>query len=215
MEPVISFGSYECGCETVPAFEIRSWLPKSDCSLLTFYEGKSISEHYQIWKLAFSLPFLHALLLFVPCWLCQDIEPQCCLFWTLMCMFTGRKVDGCHQSLIVISGTSSCSHSNASMYFTFLSTQLCREVLAWRIEVEGRVAESYTFLFSVSSSHQLFLGYFNLILKRHQAVINRMSGYIIPLMERNPLWTNAPKNRVENDKEHVYIKLVMDSLFVW
>lgn len=130
-----------------------------------------------------------------------------------MCMFTGGKVDGCQQSLIVISGTSSCSHSNASTYFTFLSTQLCREVLAWRIEVEGRVAESYTFLFSVSSSHQFFPCDFNLILKRHQTVINRMSGYIIPLMEWNPLQTNAPKNRIEHDKEHIYIKLVIVCLF--
>ncbi len=56
MEPVISFGSYECGCETVPIFEFRSWLPKSNCSLLTFYERKSISEHYQIQKFAFSQP---------------------------------------------------------------------------------------------------------------------------------------------------------------
>lgn len=67
--------------------------------------------------------------------------------WTVMCMFAGRKVDGCQQSLIVISGTSPGSHSSASMYFIFLWTQLCREVPAWSI------SESYTFLLSVSSFH--------------------------------------------------------------
>ncbi len=67
--------------------------------------------------------------------------------WTVMCMFAGRKVDGCQQSLIVISGTSPGSHSSASMYIIFLWRQLCWEVPAWSI------AEFYNLLLSVSSFH--------------------------------------------------------------
>ncbi len=122
--------------------------PKSDYSLLTFYERKSICEHYQIQKLAFSLPSF-ALSLF----LChfdnvKTSSPTVARsIWTVMCMFAGRKVDGCQQSFIVTSGTSPGSHSSASMYIIFLWRQLCREVPAWSI------AEFYTLLFSVSSFH--------------------------------------------------------------
>ncbi len=175
MEPVISFGSYECGCETVAIFKFRSWWPKSDYSLLTFYERKSICEHYQIQKLAFSRP-LSLLSLF----LChfdnvKTSSPTVARsIWTVMCMFAGRKVDGCQQSFIVISGTSPGSHSSASMYIIFLWRQLCEKFLLGALQN----FTLYFFCFLLSSLTHLT--------KKHQTVVNRMSGYTILLVERNP-----------------------------
>lgn len=100
----------------------------------------------------------------------------------------------------------SCQHNSAEKFLL--------GGLRWREELQNLTLSSFLFR-PLINFFFFFSCDFNLILKRHRTIINRMSGYIIPLMERNPLWTNAPKNRVENDKEHVYIKPVMDSLFVW
>lgn len=53
-----------------------------------------------------------------------------------------------------------------------------------------RAAESYTFFLSVSYFHHSFYPVtFISSHKKHQTVINRMSGCVIPLMELNLLWT--------------------------
>lgn len=98
------------------------------------------------------------------------------------------------------------------MHFIFLSTQLYREVPAWRIETEGRIGESYTFLLSVSYFHHFF---FNLVSqKASDSHKQDVRIHYTRHGAKSLVNINAPKFRVDNDKEHVYIKLVVDSLFV-
>lgn len=100
------------------------------------------------------------------------------------------------------------SQSNVSMHFIFLSTQPRSSCLE-DLELQNLTRSSFLF--------PTFVILFILWLLSHltKASDSRKQDVRMHYSPHGAKSLNAPKFRVGNDKEHVYIKLVVDSLFVW